>query len=59
MTQYDITIKIEEVETDNLNQLEILCEMMTEICDAICRKCDYDTVKRFGLADYELKEVKE
>ena len=59
MTQYNITITIEELESDNLDRLEILCEMMTEICDAICRKCDYDTVKRFGLADYELKEVKE
>ncbi len=56
---YDITITINEVETSNLDQLEILCEMMSEVCESICRKCDYDTVKRFGLADYELKEVKD
>ena len=56
---YDITIRINEVETNNLEQLEILCEMLVEICDSVCRKCDYDTVRRFGLADYELKEVKD
>ena len=56
---YDITIRITEVETSNLEQLEIICEMLTEICDSVCRKCDYDTVKRFGLADYEMEEVKE
>ena len=56
---YDITIRITEVETSNLEQLKIICEMLTEICDSVCRKCDYDTVKRFGLADYEMEEVKE
>ena len=56
---YDITITITEVETKDLYQLEILCEMLTEICDSVCRKCDYDTVTRFGLADYEMKEVKD
>ena len=56
---YDITISINEVETSNLDQLETLCEMMAEVCESICRKCDYDTVRRFGLADYELKEVKD
>ena len=56
---YDITIRINEVETSNLDQLETLCEMMAEVCESICRKCDWDTVKRFGLADYELKEVKD
>ena len=56
---YDITIRIPEVETNNLDQLETLCKMMAEVCESICRKCDWDTVKRFGLADYELKEVKD
>lgn len=56
---YDITITINEVETNDLDRLETLCEMMAEICESICRKCDYDTVKRFGLADYEMEEVKE
>ena len=56
---YDITITINEVETNNLDQLEILCEMMAEVCESICRKCDYDTVRRFGLADYEMEEVKD
>ena len=56
---YNITITINDVETSNLDQLEILCEMLVEICDSVCRKCDYDTVKRFGLADYEMEEAKE
>ena len=56
---YDITIRITEVETNNLDQLKILCEMLVEICDSVCRKCGYDTVKRFGLADYEMEEVKD
>lgn len=56
---YDITISINEVETSNLYQLEILCEMMAEVCESICRKCDYDTVRWFGLADYDMKEVKD
>ena len=56
---YNITITIGDVETSNLDQLEILCEMMTEVCESILRKCDYDTVKRFGIADYDMKEVKE
>ena len=56
---YDITIRITEVETNNIDQLETLCEMLVEICDSVCRKCDFDTVKRFGLADYEMEEVKD
>lgn len=56
---YDITISISEVETNDYDRLEVLCEMMAEVCESICRKCDYDTVRRFGLADYELKEVKD
>ena len=56
---YDITIRITEVETNNLDQLETLCEMLVEICDSVCRKCDFDTVKGFGLADYEMEEVKD
>lgn len=56
---YNITITIDGVETSNLDQLEILCEMMTEVCESILRKCDYETVKRFGIADYDMKEVKE
>ena len=56
---YDITIRITEVETNNLDQLETLCEMLVEICNSVCRKCDFDTVKMFGLADYEMEEVKD
>ena len=56
---FDITIHITEVETNDLDQLETLCEMLTEICDSVCRKCDYNTVKRYGLADYEMTEVKD
>ena len=56
---YDITIRITEVETSNLEQLEIICEMLAEICDSVCRKCDYDTVKRFGFANYVMEELKE
>ena len=56
---YNITISIDEVKTTDLDKLEILCEMMTEVCDALCRKCDFDTVNSFGLADYDMQEVKE
>ena len=56
---YDITIRITEVETNNLEQLETLCEMLVEICDSVCRKCDFDTVNSFGLSEYDLEEVKE
>ena len=56
---YDITIHINEVETNDLEQLEILCEMLVKICDSVCAKCDCDTVKRFRLADYEMEEAKE
>ena len=55
---YNLTISITDIETENPEQLEILCEMMAELCEAVCRKCDYDTVKRFGLANYELEEEK-
>ena len=56
---FNITITIDEVKTTNLNQLETLCEMIVEVCDALCRKCDFDTVNSFGLADYDMEEVKE
>lgn len=59
MTAYDITITIENVETEDLEQLEILCEMMEELCETVCRKCDYAAVKRFDPPNYELEEVKE
>ena len=59
MKTYNITLTINEVETNNLDQLETLCEMLTEICDSVCRKCDYETVMRFGLTDYDMEEVKE
>ena len=56
---YDITIRITEVETNNFDQLETLCEMLTAICNTVCRTCDYNTVKRYGFADYEMEEVKD
>ena len=59
MTYYNITITIENVESDNLVQLEVICEMMEEVCETICRACEYATVKRFDPANYELEEVKE
>ena len=31
MTSYNINITMHDVETANLDQLEILCEMMTEV----------------------------
>ena len=56
---YNITISIDEVKTTDLDKLEILCEMIVEVCDALCRKCDFDTVNSFGLSEYDLEEVKE
>lgn len=56
---YDITITITGVETADLYKLEELCEMMAEVCNTLCNKCDFRTVKRFDYADYELKEVDE
>ena len=58
MTSYTINITMHDVETDNLYQLEILCEMMTEVCESLLRKCDYDTVNRFSIVDYDM-EAKE
>ena len=57
--RYKLTITIDDVETSNLEQLEILCEMMTEVCESMVRKCDYDTVNRFSLAEYDLEKMKE
>lgn len=59
MTSYTINITMHDVETANLDQLEILCEMMTEVCESLLRKCDYDTVNRFSIVDYDMEEVKE
>ena len=59
MTSYTINITMQDVETANLEQLEILCEMMTEVCESLLRKCDYDTVNRFSIVDYDMEEVKE
>lgn len=56
---FNITITIDEVETTKPEQLETLCKMIVEVCDALCRKCDFDTVNSFGLADYDMEEVKE
>jgi hypothetical protein len=56
---FNINITIDEVKTTDLDKLEILCEMLVEVCDALCRKCDFDTVNSFGLADYDMEEVKE
>lgn len=57
--RYKLTITISDVETSNFEQLEILCEMMTEVCESMVRKCDYDTVNRFALAEYDLEKMKE
>ena len=57
--RYKLTITISDVETSNLDQLEILCEMMAEVCESMVRKCDYDTVNRFSLAEYDLEKMKE
>ena len=59
MTSYTINITMHDVETTNLDRLEILCEMMTEVCESLLRKCDYDTVNRFSIVDYDMEEVKE
>ena len=59
MTYYNITITIENVESDDPKQLEVICEMMEEVCETICRTCEYATVKRFDPPNYELEEVKE
>ena len=59
MTYYNITITIENVESDDPEQLEVICEMMEEVCETICRTCEYATVKRFDPPNYELEEVKE
>ena len=56
---YNITITIDEVKTTDPEQLKTLCEMIVEVCDALCRKCDFDTVNSFGLSDYDMEEVKE
>ena len=56
---YQITITIENVESDDPEQLEVICEMMEEVCETICRTCEYATVKRFDPPNYELEEVKE
>ena len=59
MTSYTINITMHDVETANLDQLEILCEMMTEVCESLLRTCDYDTVNRFSIVDYDMEEVTE
>ena len=59
MTYYNITITIENVESDDPEQLEVICEMMEEVCETICRTCEYATVKRFDPPNYNLKEVTE
>ena len=59
MTSYTINITMHDVETANLDQLEILCEMMTEVCESLLRKCDYDTVNRFSIVDYDMEELTE
>ena len=56
---FNITITIDEVKTTAPEQLETLCKMIVEVCDALCRKCDFDTVNSFGLSEYDLEEVKE
>ena len=56
---YNITITIENVESDDREQLEVICEMMEEVCETICRTCEYATVKRFDPPNYELEEAKE
>ena len=59
MTYYNITITIENVESDDPEQLEVICEMMESVCETICRTCSYDTIKRLDPPNYDLKEVTE
>ncbi len=33
--------------------------MMTEVCESILRKCEYDTVNRFSIVDYDLEDLEE
>ena len=56
---FNITITIDKVKTTKPEQLETLCKMIVEVCDALCRKCDFDTVNSFGLADYDMEKMKE
>ena len=59
MKSYKLTITAHDVETLNLDQLERLCKMMTEVCESILRKCEYDTVNRFSIVDYDLEDLEE
>ena len=56
---YKLTITIDDIETSNLEQLEILCKMMAEVCESMVRKCDYETVNSFSLAEYDLEKMEE
>ena len=59
MTYYNITITIKKVESDNLEQLENICEMMKALCNTVCYICPWETIKRYDPSHYKLKEVKE
>ena len=56
---YDITISISKVKTNDSTELEKLCIMMTQICRTICETCDFTTVNVFDFPKYEMKELKE
>jgi len=56
---YDITISISKVKTNNPFELEKLCIMMTQVCKTMCEACDFSTVNVFDIPVYEMKELKE
>ena len=56
---YDITISISKVKTNDPNELEKLCIMMTQVCRAMCEACDFTVVNVFDFPVYKMKELKE
>lgn len=56
---YDITISIGKVKTNDPFELEKLCIMMTHVCKTMCETCDFSAVNVFDIPVYEMKELKE
>ena len=56
---YDITINISKVKTNDPSELEKLCIMMTQVCRTMCETCDFTVVNVFDFPVYEMKELKE
>ena len=56
---YDITISITKVKTNDPNELEKLCIMMTQVCRTMCETCDFTTVNVFDIPVYEMKKLEE